>query len=115
MLILSSSRFTVVEGHSLRFSIIREGDESLLEKVAVATFPRCARPGIDYEHLEKIIEFPPGIRQVNLDIKIYRDNQPEFDEFFEIRLFQCEQDYPPPAGKLGKPSLAIVKIVDGDT
>jgi Calx-beta domain len=115
MLVLSSPKFTVVEGHFLRFSIIREGDDSLLEKVAVCTLPRCARPGTDYEHLEKIIEFPPGTRQVDLSIKIYQDNRPEFDEFFEIRLFQCTQNSPLPCGELGEPNMAIAKIIDADT
>lgn len=114
-LLISSPSFTVSEGSTLFFSVIREGCNLLLEKVAVVTLPRCARPGVDYEHLAKVIDFPPGVRQVDLSIKIHLDCQPEFDEFFEIRLFQCEQNYPPPCGDLGQPSMASVKIIDVDT
>lgn len=114
-LILSSSKFTVAEKSFLRFAVLRTGDKSLPEKVAVVTFPRSARGGVDYEHLQKEIEFQAGERQIDLDIKIHGDGQPEFTENFEIRLFECLQAYPRPAGALGHPNVAIVEILDMDT
>lgn len=114
-LILSSSKFTVAEKSSLRFAVLRRGDSSLLEKVVVVTFPKTARSGVDYEHLQREIEFLPGERQVDLEIKIHGDGQPEFTEEFEIRLFECAQLYPRPAGGLGSPNMAIVEILDMDT
>jgi Calx-beta domain len=115
MIVLSSSRFTAAEGSFLRFAVLRKGDKHLLEKVVVATFPGQARPGIDYEHLQKEIQFEPGQRQIDMEIKILNDGQPEFTETFEIRLFQCPQVYPFPAGELGEPNFATVEILDMDT
>lgn len=113
--LLSSKEFRAAEGSMVRGAVLRTGDTSLKEKVMISTSARSAKPGVDYEHLEKEIEFLPGQRQIDFDIQIYRDNQPEFQEEFAIQLLKIPQTHFGYAGQLEEPNIAIVKILDMDT
>jgi hypothetical protein len=113
--ILSSREFLVAEGHKVRGSVLRKGDASLPESCLVCTSARSAKPGRDYEHIEKELIFLPGQRQKDFDIQVYRDGEPEFEEEFTIQLLRVPQQHPGYAGCLGDPDVAIVKILDMDT
>ncbi|MCC3409386.1 MAG: hypothetical protein JGK17_28290 [Microcoleus sp. PH2017_10_PVI_O_A] len=113
--ILSSKEFWVAEGGKVRGAVLRKGDTSLREVVMLSTSARSAKPGVDYQHIEKEIEFLPGERQLDFDIQIYRDNQPEFQEEFAIQLLRVPQTHFGYAGQLEEPNIAIVKILDMDT
>lgn len=110
--ILNSSNFLVVEGHKLRFSVIRIDDRTLEERVIVATSCGTAKCDLDYERLQKEVIFPPGVMQVDLDLDIYADGEPEFTEDFRIQLLQCASLS---SGKLGQPNVALIEIIDSDT
>lgn len=110
--VLSSSNFLVAEGHKLRFSVIRLGDRTLLEEVVVSTSCGTAKCDLDYERLNKKLIFKPDVMQVDVDLDIYADRQPEFTEDFRIQLLQISSIG---AGQLGEPSVALVEILDRDT
>lgn len=107
--ILSSKEFWVAEGSKVRGAVLRKGDTSLREVVMLSTSGGTAKPGVDYEHLEKEIEFLPGKRQVDFDIQVYQDNQPEFQEKFAIQLLKIPQTHFGYAGQLEEPNIAFLR------
>lgn len=113
--ILSSSEFTVAEDNKLRFAVLRAGDASFTEQVNVSSSGGSAKSGIDFQVLNKTLVFLPTERQKDIDLDIYADNELEFEEIFRIQLLQIPQFYSQADGQLGKPNIAIVKILDNDT
>lgn len=110
--ILSSPEFTVAENNKLRFAVLRSGDAEFTEQVNVSTSSGSAKAGADFQSLNRTLIFLPGERQKNIDIDIYGDEEVEIQEIFRIQLLQIPQFYSESDGQLGKPNVAIVKILD---
>lgn len=95
-LMLSATEIQAVEGHKVRFSVVRVGDASQLELAWLCTedLPKyrlyAAKQGVDYDRLEKLISFKAGVRQQDFTIQIHNNQHLDLERHFHVLLIDIQ-------------------------
>lgn len=102
----------------LRFAVLRRGDSiAVSQSVRVNSRNGTAKAGVDFECLDRVLSFPVGCRQCDLDLQIFKDDNLWFDQRFAIELslpssVDREIDAENGCAEIGYPGLMVVEILD---
>ena len=101
------SDVVVKEGEKAYFKVKRSGKTDVSSSVRYSTRDGSARAGIDYEKVEGILGFSPGVTEKSIDVRTYLDYNKEGNEDFFVRI---DKDTPTSVSSISDRTVARCTI-----